>query len=158
MKYMTQTSLGHYGREELRRMTPKKFLDLSQAMTIKDDFLDEKSYSRSNLAEMRKDLVLELEQKPLEMTVDSKTGEVITSHGRNIAFAAHQLGIKKIPVFVKYINITKRTKKTLTYSTVDAIPELILRKPTKKTGFSRTKKHKKERWVYSLPTYKGDEK
>jgi len=151
MKYATQTGLFHFYKVELKHMSPKQFLELATPLTVTDDIFDEKLYKRDKLVKVRANLVRELEQRPLEMTVDVDTGEVITHRGRNIAFSAYQLNIKKIPVFVKYVRYVEeqRGKKKKVKIIEEKVPKNVkLRRSEKEYNVRYRKKRKNIRWVH----------
>jgi hypothetical protein len=107
MKYVTQTKIGQFLKEELKYMSPEKFLKLSQPLSIEDDIFAENTYEHAELINVRNKLVKEVKQNPLKLTVDADTGEVINQRGRHVAYAAYQFGIKELPVFIKYIMYDK---------------------------------------------------
>ena len=109
MKFVSLPRLDDYDNSELVLMSPKRFLELSMKRKIKKSRFDESAYDQKSLKNLRMRIENELEIDPPTLRVESKTGRVIDHSGRHRAFTAYDLGIKKIPVFVTYIeyNVSK---------------------------------------------------
>lgn len=82
-------------------MSPKQFLDL--AIPKKNGRLVESAYDRRSLRRLERRMTENLEIDPPEFEVEAFTGRIIDHSGRHRAFTAYKLGIKEIPVIIKYV-------------------------------------------------------
>ena len=82
-------------------MTPKEFLDL--AIPKKNGRFFESAYDKRSLKRLERRMLEHQEIDPPEFEVESTTGRVIDHSGRHRAFTAYKLGIKEIPVVIRYV-------------------------------------------------------
>jgi len=128
MKYIAQSKLEDY-KGSLVYMKPEKFLELSAKRDIKVGRFEKSAYSKKSLDNLQRRMLEELEIDPPKLKVDIETKYVVDHSGRHRAFTAYQLGIKKIPVFIKYVKHRKTIAGRIYQMEIQKIPIVSELKP-----------------------------
>ena len=89
------------------QMSPKRFLQLALPKDTGDNIFDRSVYDQQSLSNLESRLQKELDIDPPSFEVDIDNYEIVNHSGRHRALTAHNIGLKKIPVVLYFVQYCK---------------------------------------------------
>ena len=93
-------------------MKPSKFLDLSFPQKPGEDTYDSTLYTQSSLKRLERRIKQqkEIDIPHFDVEVEPERGRIVGHGGRHRAFVSHILGVKKIPVELRFKMVINQLK------------------------------------------------